>query len=337
MLEAFFTPRGVASVLLSRFGVSLSGKSVLQGSSALSDKLGTAVFDPRLTITDDATVPRVPRSSPFDDEGTPTRPHTLVGNGEVRAFYYDRQTAGLAGTETTGHGYRSPESLPGPSTSVVRIAPGGTSVADLVGGVDEGLLVESMTGTFAGNVFSGDFSGNMAKMVDAADWKGFAARKRESKKRGKLRGIGISNYLETPVGIPHERVEVTVLGTGKVELAVGTQSTGQGHETSFAELEEDEARGVEGRDLPRAEVADVEVGGATRVVGVAPGLIVTDFAQMLVDNFGDTLAKRLPTKRLGQPQDIANLVAFLASDLASWITGETYVIDGGAGVTAGTM
>jgi NAD(P)-dependent dehydrogenase (short-subunit alcohol dehydrogenase family) len=77
--------------------------------------------------------------------------------------------------------------------------------------------------------------------------------------------------------------------------------------------------------------------GATRVVGVAPGLIVTDFAQMLVDNFGDTLAKRLPTKRLGQPQDIANLVAFLASDLASWITGETYVIDGGAGVTSGTM
>jgi NAD(P)-dependent dehydrogenase (short-subunit alcohol dehydrogenase family) len=77
--------------------------------------------------------------------------------------------------------------------------------------------------------------------------------------------------------------------------------------------------------------------GATRVVGIAPGLIVTDFAQMLVDNFGETLAKRLPTKRLGQPQDIANLVAFLASDLASWITGETYVIDGGAGVTAGTM
>jgi carbon-monoxide dehydrogenase large subunit len=83
---------------------------------------------------------------------------------------------------------------------------------------------------------SGDFAGNMARMIEAADWKGFAARKRESKKRGKLRGIGISNYLETPVGIPHERVEVTVLGTGKIELAVGTQSTGQGHETSFAQV-----------------------------------------------------------------------------------------------------
>src|SRR4029078_11301308 len=57
---------------------------------------------------------------------------------------------------------------------------------------------------------SGDFAGNMARLLDSADWKGFATRRRESKKRGKLRGIGISNYVETPVGIPHERVEVTV-------------------------------------------------------------------------------------------------------------------------------
>ena len=72
--------------------------------------------------------------------------------------------------------------------------------------------------------------------------------------------------------------------------------------------------------------------GPTRVVGIAPGLVKTDFAAVLVDNFGDTLAARLPTKRLGEPEDIANLAAFLVSDKASWITGETYVIDGGAGV-----
>jgi NAD(P)-dependent dehydrogenase (short-subunit alcohol dehydrogenase family) len=72
--------------------------------------------------------------------------------------------------------------------------------------------------------------------------------------------------------------------------------------------------------------------GPTRVVGIAPGLVQTDFAAFLVDNFGDKLAARLPMKRLGDPQDIANLAVFLASDLASWITGETYVIDGGAGV-----
>ena len=74
--------------------------------------------------------------------------------------------------------------------------------------------------------------------------------------------------------------------------------------------------------------------GPTRVVGIAPGLVHTDFSALLVENFGDTLAAALPTRRLGLPQDIANLATFLASDLASWITGETYVIDGGAGVRA---
>jgi NAD(P)-dependent dehydrogenase (short-subunit alcohol dehydrogenase family) len=60
--------------------------------------------------------------------------------------------------------------------------------------------------------------------------------------------------------------------------------------------------------------------------------VQTDFAAFLVENFGDRLAASLPLGRLGDPQDIANLALFLVSDLASWITGETYVIDGGAGV-----
>jgi len=72
--------------------------------------------------------------------------------------------------------------------------------------------------------------------------------------------------------------------------------------------------------------------GPTRVLGIAPGLVQTDFAAVLVENFGDSLAASVPTGRLGEPEDIANLAVFLASDKASWITGETYVIDGGAGV-----
>jgi NAD(P)-dependent dehydrogenase (short-subunit alcohol dehydrogenase family) len=75
--------------------------------------------------------------------------------------------------------------------------------------------------------------------------------------------------------------------------------------------------------------------GPTRVVGIAPGLVKTDFAQVLVDNFGTQLARSMPTRRLGEPEDIANLAVFLVSDKASWITGETYVIDGGAGVRGG--
>lgn len=72
--------------------------------------------------------------------------------------------------------------------------------------------------------------------------------------------------------------------------------------------------------------------GPTRVVGIAPGLVKTDFASYLVDNFGDRLAAQLPTRRLGEPEDIGALALFLMSDAAGWITGETFVIDGGAGV-----
>jgi NAD(P)-dependent dehydrogenase (short-subunit alcohol dehydrogenase family) len=77
--------------------------------------------------------------------------------------------------------------------------------------------------------------------------------------------------------------------------------------------------------------------GPTRVVGIAPGLVKTDFASVLVDNFGERLATSLPTGRLGEPEDIANLAVFLASDAASWITGDTFVIDGGAGVRTNVM
>jgi NAD(P)-dependent dehydrogenase (short-subunit alcohol dehydrogenase family) len=72
--------------------------------------------------------------------------------------------------------------------------------------------------------------------------------------------------------------------------------------------------------------------GPTRVMGIAPGLVRTDFSALLVENFGAELEQGLPVKRLGEPEDIANMAVFLASDRASWITGEVYVVDGGAGV-----
>jgi carbon-monoxide dehydrogenase large subunit len=83
---------------------------------------------------------------------------------------------------------------------------------------------------------SGDFRRNMTRALELADWKGFSARRRDARKRGRLAGIGISNYVESPVGIPVEYVRVTVQPEGVVEAAAGTQSTGQGHETTFAQV-----------------------------------------------------------------------------------------------------
>jgi carbon-monoxide dehydrogenase large subunit len=76
----------------------------------------------------------------------------------------------------------------------------------------------------------------MARALDFADWKGFPARRRAAKKRGLHAGIGLSNYVESPVGIPVEYVRVTVQADGVVEAVAGTQSTGQGHETTFAQV-----------------------------------------------------------------------------------------------------
>lgn len=69
-----------------------------------------------------------------------------------------------------------------------------------------------------------------------------------------------------------------------------------------------------------------------RVVCIAPGLVRTGFSQVLIDR-APTLGERLPARRIGEPSDIGAFATFLASDLAGWITGHTYVIDGGAEAT----
>ena len=82
----------------------------------------------------------------------------------------------------------------------------------------------------------GDFVGNMQRVIERADWNGFVGRRAASEAAGFLRGIAVANYLETPVGAPRERVSVTVRADGIVEVVSGTQSNGQGHETSFAQV-----------------------------------------------------------------------------------------------------
>jgi aerobic carbon-monoxide dehydrogenase large subunit len=83
---------------------------------------------------------------------------------------------------------------------------------------------------------SGDYKAAMGTALALADWTGFPARHAEARRRGKFRGIGVANYVEITSGTPRERTEITVLPEGKVELVMGTMASGQGHETSFAQL-----------------------------------------------------------------------------------------------------
>lgn len=83
---------------------------------------------------------------------------------------------------------------------------------------------------------SGDYAEAMDAALREADWHGFASRREASAARGRRRGIALANYIEVTSGFPRERAELTVCDDGSIELAVGTMSSGQSHETTFPQL-----------------------------------------------------------------------------------------------------
>jgi carbon-monoxide dehydrogenase large subunit len=111
---------------------------------------------------------------------------------------------------------------------------------------------------------SGDFEKVMNAALEKSDWAGFAARQAAAAKGGKRRGIGMGYYLEATGGAPTERAEIRFAADGFVDVYVGTQSTGQGHETAYVQLTVDQL-GVDG-DKVRIHQGDTDaipVGGGT--------------------------------------------------------------------------
>jgi aerobic carbon-monoxide dehydrogenase large subunit len=82
----------------------------------------------------------------------------------------------------------------------------------------------------------GDFPRLMDQALGHADWAGFKARKKEAAKRGRLRGIGVTYILEGAGGIAQEYAVAEAKSDGTIEVGIGAQSQGQGHETTFAQL-----------------------------------------------------------------------------------------------------
>jgi len=85
----------------------------------------------------------------------------------------------------------------------------------------------------------GRFAANLDDAVARADFDGFRKRRRQSKKAGFLRGIGLACFLETARGVPTEMARAAFQADGTVSLAVGTQSNGQGHETAYPQVAAD--------------------------------------------------------------------------------------------------
>jgi aerobic carbon-monoxide dehydrogenase large subunit len=91
--------------------------------------------------------------------------------------------------------------------------------------------------TPTGKVYdSGDFAGTLARAQELADWEGFNKRATQSRRTGRLRGIGIATYIEACGNNGPETATLNLDPDGGVTLLIGSQSTGQGHATSYAQL-----------------------------------------------------------------------------------------------------
>ncbi|HEY7581570.1 MAG TPA: xanthine dehydrogenase family protein molybdopterin-binding subunit [Acetobacteraceae bacterium] len=111
-------------------------------------------------------------------------------------------------------------------------------------------------------------SGDFATVLDAAlkqmDYAGFPARRAEAARRGRRRGIGLAYYLEVTMGDPTERAEIRFADDGFVDLYVGTQSTGQGHETGYVQLTS-QRLGIDAEKIRvrQGDTDTIPVGGGT--------------------------------------------------------------------------
>jgi carbon-monoxide dehydrogenase large subunit len=83
---------------------------------------------------------------------------------------------------------------------------------------------------------SGEYEANLDRSMRLADWDGFATRRSETEARGRLLGLGLAHYVESAIGAPYEKTDVSVTPQGRVRVVIGTGPSGQGHETSFAQV-----------------------------------------------------------------------------------------------------
>jgi PmbA protein len=151
-----FDPR-VSNGLLRHLAGAISGSAIARGTSFLKDKLGQQVMSAGLEVIDDPHRSRGFRSKPFDAEGIANRTRKIVEDGRLTTWILDLATARQLGMETTGHAARGSGGPPSPAVTNLHLAPGSLSREDLIGAVEQGLLITEMMGMGV-NLVTGDYS-----------------------------------------------------------------------------------------------------------------------------------------------------------------------------------
>jgi len=151
-----FDPR-VSGGLLRHLSGAISGSAIARGTSFLKDRLGQPVMAAGISVIDDPHRPRGFRSSGFDGAGLPPHRRAIVEGGVLTTWLLDLRSSRQLNLTPTGHASRGTSSAPSPSPSNLYFAPGKTSRADLLKGVQSGLYVTEMLGMGVNGV-TGDYS-----------------------------------------------------------------------------------------------------------------------------------------------------------------------------------
>jgi predicted Zn-dependent protease len=135
---AILEPAAVLDLVGQMFG-DFSATAIRDGRSFLTDRIGKKLFGDNVTILDDASHP-LQAGVPFDGEGVPRQPLTLVERGVVRQIAYSRQAAALAGVRPTGHGFPLPNEY-GEAPANIVILGGDVAVDRMIAETARGILV----------------------------------------------------------------------------------------------------------------------------------------------------------------------------------------------------
>jgi len=147
----------VARSILGNLFEAASGDAIYRSASFLAGKLGERIAGENVTVIDDGTLPGGLGSSPFDDEGVPTRRTLVVERGVLRSYLLNTYTAKKLGLSTTGNASRGLAGTPGIGPGNFFLQPGSKSPQEVIAGVPDGLYVTEFLGHGV-NLVTGDFS-----------------------------------------------------------------------------------------------------------------------------------------------------------------------------------
>ena len=151
-----FEPRTARSLLGNLFEAA-HGESIYRHASFLAGRLGEKVATENLTIIDDGTIPGLFGSSPFDDEGVPTRRTPVIERGVLKSYLLNTYTARKLGMKTTGNASRGLSGNAGIGHGNLFIEPGARTPGEIIASVSNGLYVTELIGSGV-NIVTGDYS-----------------------------------------------------------------------------------------------------------------------------------------------------------------------------------